>query len=123
RPLKQAWTIVGHTYSLVDSVLLLEASLSDKFPADQKYVFERRNKIINRTYSREYSKAYHKALNGMVEKQMRSAIIMIGSFWYTAWIDSVEPNLRALAKISILTDALDYPKDPKPGQKPLGRAY
>lgn len=123
RPLKQAWAIVGNTYSLVDSVLLLESSLSNKFAADQKYVFERRNKIINRTYSREYSKAYHSALNGMVEKQMRSAIIMIGSFWYTAWIDAGQPNLRPLAKKSVVTDSLDYPKDPVPGQKPLGRAY
>ncbi len=122
-PLKQAWEVVGHSYSLVDSVLLLESALSNEFSDDQKYVFESRNKIINRTYSREYSKAYHSILDGMVEKQMRAAIISIGSFWYTAWIDAGQPNLQQLAKKSTVTDSLDYPKDPMPGQKPLGRAY
>ena len=81
------------SHSLTDSVLLIEASLSHQFPENQKYVYETRNNILNRTYSKEYSTAYHDALQGMVEKQMQSSIRLLGSFWFTAWVDAGQPPL------------------------------
>ena len=39
---------------------------------------------------------FHTALNGMVERQMRSAILITASFWYTAWVNAGKPNLTAL---------------------------
>jgi len=109
KPLQRAWQIVGHTYSLVDSVLLIEAQLNRKFAQNRKYVFERRNKLIIRTYSKTYSKAYHKALNGMVEKQMRASVILIGSFWYTAWVDAGQPNLQQLSGTAFIPDSSAHP--------------
>jgi hypothetical protein len=32
----------------------------------------------------------------MVEKQMRSSILAVGSFWYSAWIDAGQPDLKNL---------------------------
>jgi len=32
-------------------------------------------------------------MNTMVERQMRSSILEIGNFWYTAWIDAGQPEL------------------------------
>jgi len=98
-PGKEAWKILKNTYSYKDSVLLIEARLSKKFPSDRKYSFSERNGIVIKEFSEEYSKAYHSALNGMVERQMRAAILATGSFWYSAWIDSGQPNLSQLKHI------------------------
>lgn len=92
-PLKKSWEIVEKSYSLTDSVLLIEARLNNDFPENKKYIYETRNNILSRTYSKEYSKAYHDALQGMVEKQMRSSISLLGSFWFTAWVDAGQPHL------------------------------
>ena len=92
-PLQKAWNIVGNSYALTDSVLLIEARLNDQFRSDQKYIYEARNNILTRTYSKEYSTAYHDALQGMVEKQMRSSISTLGSFWFTAWVNAGQPKL------------------------------
>ena len=35
-------------------------------------------------------------LDGMVERQMKAAIKMIGDFWYTAWVDAGQPDLKSL---------------------------
>jgi len=92
-PLLKAWEIVEHSFSLTDSVLQIEKHLHNKFPADQKYIYENRNGILIRTHAKPYSKAYHQALNGMVEKQMRSSIITLSSYWYSAWVDAGQPDL------------------------------
>jgi hypothetical protein len=92
-PLQKAWDIVENSYALKDSVLLIEARLNGEFPSNQKYIYETRNNTLIRTYSKEYSKAYHDALQGMVEKQMRSSIITLGNFWFTAWVNAGQPKL------------------------------
>lgn len=93
-PLKETWAIITHTHSLVDSVLVLEADLNKTFPGYRKYSFSERNSQVLKQYSLEYSKAYHTMMNNMVEKQMKSAILTIGSFWYSAWIDAGQPLLE-----------------------------
>src|SRR5690554_2807907 len=92
-PLKKAWEMVEHSYTLTDSVLLIEARLNENFPSNKKYTYEARNKTFIRTYSKEYSQAYHETLDGMVEKHMRSSIHELGSFWYTAWVNAGQPKL------------------------------
>lgn len=100
-PLKEAWKILKHTNSLVDTVLLFEAQLNSSFPSDQKNSFIERNNSVLKQYSLAYSKAYHEKMNNMVEKQMRSAILEIGSFWYSAWVDAGQPELKNLVKIEM----------------------
>lgn len=97
-PLKEAWAIVKKSQSQKDSVLLIEARLSKIFP-HQKYTFSQRNGRIERQFSESYSRAYHDRMNGMVEEQMRSSILKTGSYWYSAWIDAGQPNLKGLIKI------------------------
>ena len=55
----------------------------------------RSNKNV-KDYSVAYSQAYHNALKGMVARRMRSAILEIGSFWYSAWVDAGQPDLNKL---------------------------
>ncbi|QCR25156.1 zinc dependent phospholipase C family protein [Pontibacter sp. SGAir0037] len=97
-PQLKAWELVTSAHLALDSVLTFERELTAQFPEDQKYSFEVRNNITTRVYSRAFTLAYHNRLNGQVERQMRLAIHTIASFWYTAWVDAGQPDLRALAK-------------------------
>lgn len=105
-PLAEAWKIVKHSHSLVDSVLILEAELNAKFPSDQKYDFSERNNVVMKQYSVAYSKAYHDKMNGMVEKQMRSSILEVGSFWFSAWVDAGQPELKNLIFTPLAADEI-----------------
>lgn len=99
-PLDEAWRIAKNTFSLMDSTLLIEKRLNKSFPSDKKYTFSERNNKVIKEYSLEYSKAYHDALNGMVEQQMRKSILAVGSFWYSAWVDAGQPDMKNLIKIT-----------------------
>lgn len=106
-PLQKSWQIIKHTHTLVDSTLTLELKLSTLFASDKKYSFsERNNAAVTKQYSIEYSKAYQDALNGMVEKQMRASIISIGSFWYSAWVDAGQPQLKNFKKIMLTAEEI-----------------
>ncbi|MFP5081073.1 zinc dependent phospholipase C family protein [Pedobacter sp. JCM 36344] len=93
-PIKGAWKIVKHTHSLVDSVLNGEKQISKVFAPYEKKSYSKRKTIVLKQYSKEYSRAYHTRMNAMVEKQMRSSILEIGNFWYTAWVDAGQPSLE-----------------------------
>lgn len=89
------WDGIIQTHQALDSVLRIEKELSKKFE-DRKFNFETKGKQTVKVYSAEYSKAYHQQLNGMVERQMRASIKMIGNVWYTAWVDAGQPDLKKL---------------------------
>ena len=97
-PLREAWKIVVHTHLMVDSTLKLEAELNKRFPSYLKYSYSKRKGQLLRQYSYEYAKEYHTMLDGMVEKQMRAAILATGSFWYSAWVDAGQPTLEGMTK-------------------------
>lgn len=103
-PLKVAWEIVKNAQSHKDSVLLIEARLGKSFASDRKFTYSERNGRIERQYSEEYSMAYHEAMNGMVEKQMRSSILKTGSYWYSAWVDAGQPKLKNLIKAEMTVE-------------------
>jgi hypothetical protein len=79
-----------------DTVLKTERELTKDFPGDQKFSFEDRNGIIIRQYSAAFSKAYDARLKGMIERRMRESIFAIASFWYTAWLNAGQPDLKSL---------------------------
>ena len=79
-----------------DTVLLYERELTASFPADQKYAFEERNGVTIRQYSTAFCKAYDAKLKGMVERRMRQSIYAVASFWYTAWVNAGQPDLKNL---------------------------
>lgn len=91
----EAWKAIESSHKAVDSVLRYEKQLAEKF-GEKKYAFETKGKQTMRVYSKEYSKAYHTMLSGMVERQMRASIRCIGRFWYTAWVDAGQPDLKKL---------------------------
>ena len=96
RPLDAAWDAVHASHLAVDSVLGIERSLSEQWPDDRKYVFETRGSTTARTYAQDFTKAYEEAMGGMVERRMNAAIITVGSFWYSAWVDAGQPDLSQL---------------------------
>ena len=92
------WARVLESAAESDSVLLFERELNKKYSPDQKYSFEQRNDEIIRQYSSAYTKDYEKMLNGMVERRMRQSIFAVASFWYTAWVNAGQPDLKPLTK-------------------------
>lgn len=91
-----SWDIVKASNAQVDSVLQLESALTKSTPSDRKYAFEQRGNTTIKTYSQEFTSAYNHALNGMVERRMRASILMVGSLWYTAWLNAGQPDLSKL---------------------------
>jgi hypothetical protein len=102
QPQLSAWEAVIGAHLALDSVFQFEKIVSEKFPEDKKYAFEERNGINTKVYSRDFTIAYHEMLEGQVERQMKKAIKMIADFWYTAWIDSGQPDLNVLLKNPIV---------------------
>jgi hypothetical protein len=103
-PLKEAFTICRTSYKEVDSVLNFEASLNKKFSADKKYAKVKRSGKKITDYSVEYSRAYQAMLRGMVQRRMRSAILAVGSYWFSAWVDAGQPDLNKLIKEPLTND-------------------
>jgi hypothetical protein len=96
-PLDFAWARVLESAKGADSVLQFEKELTLQFPADQKYAFENRNGIVIRQYSAAFTIAFNKKLQGMVERRMRQSIFAVASFWYTAWVNAGQPDLKNLS--------------------------
>ena len=100
------WQRVLESAKASDSVLLFEKELTKEFPADQKFSFEERNGVTIRQYSSAFTKAYDAKLNGMIERRMRQSIYAIASFWYTAWINAGQPDLKQLSNKELSADDL-----------------
>jgi Zinc dependent phospholipase C len=100
------WKRVLESALAADTVLKFEKELTRKFSPDQKFAFEERNGITIRQYSTAFTKAYDAKLNGMVERRFRQSIYAIASFWYTAWVNAGQPDLKALSNKSFTTDDL-----------------
>ena len=91
------WKRVLESAAASDTVLKYEKELTQQFPGDQKFSFEDRNGITIRQYSSAFSKAYDAKLKGMIERRMRQSIFAVASFWYTAWINAGQPDLKNLS--------------------------
>lgn len=91
-----AWIAVNGSFAAVDSVLRFERELSKQFPDDRKYAFEEKGRMMVRVYSKEYAAAYDRLMGDMVERRMRASVILVGSLWYTAWVNAGQPDLNKL---------------------------
>lgn len=91
------WKRVLESAKAADSVLHFEKQLTQQFGEDKKYAFEERNGKIVRQYSAAFTIAFNKKLNGMIERRMRQSIFAVASFWYTAWVNAGQPDLKALS--------------------------
>ncbi len=90
------WKRVLESAKASDSVLNFERELTKQFNSDKKYSFEERNGKTIRQYSSAFTIAFNKKLDGMIERRMRQSIYAIASFWYTAWVNAGQPNLKNL---------------------------
>lgn len=108
-PSQFIWDRVSESALASDTVLLYEKELSNSFPADRKFAFENRNGSLVRQYSSAYSIAYNRKLLGMVERRMRQSVYAVASFWYTAWVNAGQPDLKTLHQTSFSAeDLLDF---------------
>ncbi len=103
-PLAEAFKICRSSFKSTDSVLRFERILSKNYPPEKKYVTEKRGKREVTEYSEAYAKAYQNMLNSMVQRRMRSAILSVGSFWYSAWVDAGQPDLNKLIAQPLTAD-------------------
>lgn len=119
------WARVLESAKASDSVLLFEKELTKQFAADQKFSFEERNGVVIKQYSSAFTIAFDKKLDGMIERRMRQSIAAIASFWYTAWINAGQPDLKSLVKQSFSeADAKEFEtlnSKWKAGAKMIGR--
>jgi hypothetical protein len=90
------WKRVLESAKAADTVLSYERALTKQFPDDKKYSFEERNGKTIRQYSAAFTIAYNNKLDGMIERRMRQSIYAIASFWYTAWVNAGQPDLKEL---------------------------
>lgn len=98
---KAIWDMLKDSHSQVEPLLLADKKLRESFIQDK--IFDKdengniaKNKYNDFIYSKEYVTQLHTNLNGMVEKQMRKAIVTTADFWYTAWVNAGKPNLDEL---------------------------
>lgn len=91
------WARVLESAAAADTVLRFERELTAKFPADKKYAFENRNGILVRQYSSAFTIAYDNMMKGMVERRMRQSVYAVASFWYTAWVNAGQPDLKSIS--------------------------
>ena len=90
------WKRVLESAQAADTVLNYERELTLQFADDKKYAYENRNGKTIRQYSSAFTIAYNKKLDGMIERRMRQSIFAIASFWYTAWVNAGQPNLKEM---------------------------
>jgi hypothetical protein len=94
-PQLKIWDVIHQSHALKDSVLLIEKELAQIF-GERRFAYETKGKQTVKVFSEPYARAYHQQLRGMVERRMRSAIHTTGSFWFSAWVDAGQPDLKRL---------------------------
>jgi hypothetical protein len=99
KPINSIWEVVEESHSYLDSVLFIEKDLTSKIASDQKYAFETRGQSTVRQYSQQFALAYTNRMGDMVEERMRKAIVMVGSIWYTAWVNAGQPDLDTIGEV------------------------
>lgn len=98
------WQRFEESYGLKDSVLQLEYLLTKQTAEDKKFSFEERGSQLVSTYSEQFCKTYHQRLNHMVERRLQKSIQLVGSLWFTAWVNAGQPDLNT-------PPGFVYPKD------------
>lgn len=91
-----AWRASATSFAAKDSVLQFESALAKQFPSDAQYTMVAKGQKQVKTYSEGYAKAYHDQLKGQVERRMRESIWLIGSIWYTCWVNAGQPDLEGM---------------------------
>jgi hypothetical protein len=116
---KAIWGMINDTHSLVEPLLAADKGLRTTLAVNQIFVTDAdgnvvKNKFNSARYTNEYAAKFHTALNGMVESQMKKAVTVTASFWYTAWVNAGKPDLSKLDSEALTKrNARAYKKDIK----------
>ena len=92
-PLGYAFNTIMESYTYSDSVFRSDAE------AQRRVAGAKTMKSVNSkgdtlyTYSDAYYDSMRVFDNGLVERRMRSAIVSLASYWYTAWVRAGKPEL------------------------------
>jgi len=117
------WNVMDSTYQLAAPLLSIENKMKKDNPDEKQYVMDGngqplKNKFGQKVHVYEYAHVYHELLNGMVEKQMRGALKLTASLWYTAWVNAGKPDLSDLdAEQTTERNKTFYKQDMKAWQK------
>jgi hypothetical protein len=95
-PLNKIWEVIFESHKLLPKVFDYERISTDSIGVEGKYSYELKGKNVKKVYSREFSNLYHNLLDDMVQDRMRASVLTVGSFWFTAWVNAGQPNLRGL---------------------------
>ncbi len=110
-PNDHIWAFILQSAAAVDSVLVFERELNDRYDVDQKYCYETRGQQMIRAYCESYSNDYANMLDGMVERRLRTAVRNIGSYWFTAWVNAGQPDLDELIDPAFTDEDLKEKKE------------
>lgn len=98
------WQVVEHSFSLVPEVLEKEREARENIGEQHHYCYEERGNAMVRTPCPRLAREYMNLMDGMVQEQWRAAIRAVGSIWYSAWVDSGEPDLWSTTIPTLPTD-------------------
>jgi hypothetical protein len=98
----KAWELAKQSNAQVDSVYMIFDQLMKEFQQDRIFVYDTRGTVTKRNYSREFAIEFEKRSNNMVERNMRTAVFYVASFWYTAWVNAGQPDLNRLLDKDVL---------------------
>jgi hypothetical protein len=87
------WKAVEESYGLVNQVLYFEHQSKKNTPENLQYQFKQKGSQIIKQESEFLVRNYEQNAGMMVQNRMKSAIRMVASSWYTAWILAGEPDL------------------------------
>ncbi|HNW98674.1 MAG TPA: zinc dependent phospholipase C family protein [Bacteroidales bacterium] len=90
------WEFTKASYGEVDTVFSVIKKLDKEFPGDKKYSYENRGGATVKVVSKEYSKQFSDLMNNMVERRIRTSVMLVCSFWYTAWVNAGQPDLSVI---------------------------
>lgn len=113
----EVWKTILNSRKLADTLLLTEKQLRNSFDTTKMYVKDAAGNIVKNIYNQpvhsyEYASAWHTALNGLVERQLRTAEALTASLWYTAWVNAGKPDLRQLDEAALTErNRKNYRKD------------
>lgn len=96
KPLDKAWDLVEYSHNEMDSVINLFDSLLLNYDQSSIYVMEERGAVTSKQFSSTFCKLLESEMQKMVERKLRMSVLMVASFWYTAWVNAGQPDLEKL---------------------------
>lgn len=102
-PQEFIWNAVSESYEAVDTVLFLEKRIG-MLHENNKFSYEIIGNNTVQVYSAAFCNDYYRSMENMVARRMQKAVYAVAAFWYTAWVDAGQPDLKNLSA--------EIPQDP-----------